>query len=131
MRFMASSLSNLVDNLTEGIYKIKCKDCDCFLECQSVKDNSIMDKRLSCNKNYYNQLDEELKKKFKNTFKFSSNDINKSILLLRKGVILMNILMIGKSLMKKQYLKKKNFLVTLIWKIQIKSMKKEFAKTLT
>ena len=31
-RFMASSLSNLVDNLAEGIHKIKCKDCDCFLE---------------------------------------------------------------------------------------------------
>ena len=30
-RFMASSLSNLVDNLAEGIHKIRCKDCDCFL----------------------------------------------------------------------------------------------------
>ena len=40
-RFMASSLSNLVDNLAEGIHKIKCKDCDCFLDCESVKDNLI------------------------------------------------------------------------------------------
>ena len=40
-RFMATSLSNLVDNLTEGIDKIKCKDCDCFLEYESVKDNLI------------------------------------------------------------------------------------------
>ena len=31
--FTASSLSNLVDNLAEGIHKIKCKDCDCFIEC--------------------------------------------------------------------------------------------------
>ena len=30
-RFMASSLSNLVDNLTERIHKVKCKDCDLFL----------------------------------------------------------------------------------------------------
>ena len=30
-RFMASSLSNLADNLTEKIHKINCKDCDCFL----------------------------------------------------------------------------------------------------
>ena len=29
---MASSLSNLIDNLAEGIHKIKCKDCDCFFE---------------------------------------------------------------------------------------------------
>ena len=31
-RSMATSLSNLVDNLTEKIHEIKCKDCDCFLE---------------------------------------------------------------------------------------------------
>ena len=36
-RFMASSLSNLADNLAEGIHKIKCKDCDCFLEYESDK----------------------------------------------------------------------------------------------
>ena len=30
-RFIASSLSNLVDNLAEGIHKIKCKVAICFL----------------------------------------------------------------------------------------------------
>ena len=30
-RFMVSSLSDLVDNLAEGIHKIKCKDSECFL----------------------------------------------------------------------------------------------------
>ena len=43
-------------------------------------------KCLYCSKDYSNKLDEELKKKFKNTFKFSNNDINKYIFLLRKGV---------------------------------------------
>ena len=43
-------------------------------------------KRLSCNKDYSNKNDEELKKRFKSTFKFSKNDINKFILLLRKDV---------------------------------------------
>ena len=38
-RFMPSSLSNLVSNLAEGIHKIKYKDCDCFLEYESLKDN--------------------------------------------------------------------------------------------
>ena len=38
---MTTSLSNLVDNLTERIHKIKCKYCDCFLEYESVKDNLI------------------------------------------------------------------------------------------
>ena len=52
-RFMASSLSNLVNNLPEGIHRIKCKyehddkkceTCgikykyyDCFLECTDFK----------------------------------------------------------------------------------------------
>ena len=83
---MASFLSSLVDNLAEGIHKIKCKDCDCFLEYESFKDNSIEYKCRSCNKDYSNKIDEALKKRFKNTFKFSNNDINKFILLLRKGV---------------------------------------------
>ena len=83
---MATSLSNLVDNIAEGIHKIKCKDCYCFFEYESIKDNLIKYKWLSCNKDYSNKLDEKLKKRFKNTFKFSNNDINKFILLLRKGV---------------------------------------------
>ena len=41
---------------------------------------------LIFNKDYSNKIDEELKKRFKNTFTFSNNDINKYILLLRKGV---------------------------------------------
>ena len=50
-RFMASSLSNLVDNLAEEIPKIKYINCDCFLEYESVKDNLIKYKCLSCNRN--------------------------------------------------------------------------------
>ena len=47
VRFMASSLSNLVNNLAEGIHRIKLKDCDyfldcdCFLEYESFKDKLI------------------------------------------------------------------------------------------
>ena len=81
---MTTSLSNLVDNLTEGIRKTKCNDCDCFLE--SVKGNSIKYKWFIFNKNYSNKIDEEFKKSIKNTFKFSNSDINEFILLLRKGV---------------------------------------------
>ena len=40
-RFMAISLWNLVHNLTERIHKIKFKDCGCFLDYESVKDNLI------------------------------------------------------------------------------------------
>ena len=57
-RFMSTSLSNLVDNLAEGICKITCKDCDCFLEYETVKDNLIKYKSLSSNKDHSNKLDE-------------------------------------------------------------------------
>ena len=40
-RFTASSLSNLLDNFGEGILKINCKDCDCFLEYKSGKDHVV------------------------------------------------------------------------------------------
>ena len=69
---MASSLLNLVDNMAERIHKIQCKDSDYFLEHESVKDNRIKYKCLSYDKDYSNKLDEELKKSFKSTFKFSS-----------------------------------------------------------
>ena len=85
MRFMTTSLSKLLDSLTEWIHKIKCKDCSCFLEYESVKDNLIKYECLSYNKEYWNKLNEKSKKKFKNALKFSNNDINKFILLL-KGV---------------------------------------------
>ena len=71
-----SLLSNFVDNLAKEILKIKCKDCGCFLESKSVNDNSVKYKCLSCNKNYSNKIGEQLKKRFKNTFDFSNDDIN-------------------------------------------------------
>ena len=83
---MASSLSNLVDNLAKGIHKIKCKDFDCFLAFESIKNNFINYKCLSCKKDYSDKLNEKLKKRFKNALTFSDNDINKFILLLRKGI---------------------------------------------
>ena len=62
---MARSLSNLVDNLSERIHKIKCKFghddeksercgikykyCDCFLEYTNFEDDLIEYKCLCCN----------------------------------------------------------------------------------
>ena len=36
-RFMVTSLSNLVDNLTDGIHITKCKDCDWFLNIKVLR----------------------------------------------------------------------------------------------
>ena len=46
MRFMTTSLSNLVDNLAEGNHKIKFKNCDWFFEYENVKDDLIIYKCL-------------------------------------------------------------------------------------
>ena len=74
---MATWSSNLADNLTEGIHKTKCKGCDYFLECENVKDNLIKCKCLSCNKDYSNKIDVELKKQFKNKdFKYRYQHID-------------------------------------------------------
>ena len=45
-RFMTSSLSNFVEYLAEGIHKIRCKHCNCFLEYKCVNDNLIKYKCL-------------------------------------------------------------------------------------
>ena len=98
---MASSLSNLVNSLAEGIHRIKCKlghddkkyeirgikytYCDCFLEYTNFKDDLIEYKCLCCNKSS-RKFDKKLKEQFFNTYKFSNHDNKKFILLLRKGV---------------------------------------------
>ena len=56
-RFMTSSLSNLVDNLAEGICKFKCIACDWFCEYKTVKDENIIKYKLpSCNENYSSNI---------------------------------------------------------------------------
>ena len=50
-----------------------------------MEDNFIRYKCLSCNKNYSNKINEELNKRFKDTFKFANSDMNKFTLLLRKS----------------------------------------------
>ena len=93
---------------------IKCKDCDCFLEYESDQNNLIRYKCLFCNKYYSNKINGELKMWFKNTFKFSNNDINKLILLLIKGVYPYQCIRDWEmfSETKQQYLKKKNLIAT-------------------
>ena len=100
---MAISLSYLFCNLPEGIQKLKYKACDYFIDYKCVKNNLI--KYLPCNKG-------KLKKKIKSTFKFYDNVLIDLFWCQKKVLILMNMCMIGKSLMKQHYLKKKNFIIT-------------------
>ena len=63
MRFLATLLTKLVDNLSNRIHNSRCKGCNCFLEHENVKSNLIKYNCLTCNKNYSEKLNEELKKK--------------------------------------------------------------------
>ena len=84
----AKFMANLVNSLAEGIHKIKCKNehnnekceaygikykyCDCFLVYTNFRDNLIEYKCLRCNTHYQKKFDENLKKRFLNTYKFSN-----------------------------------------------------------
>ena len=84
-RFMSTSLSSLVDNLSEKLHSDNCKDCKSELDYKSIKNNRIIFQCLDCKKNY-KEDNKELIKRFANTYEFCNGDINKFILLLRKGV---------------------------------------------
>ena len=83
-RFMSSSLSGLVDNLSE-IYSKKCKDKYCKSE-WSLKYLEITNFLIGVVSARRKQLKpiNGLIKKFPNTYTFCNNDINKFILLLRE-----------------------------------------------
>ena len=59
MRFMTISLSKLIDNLTEGILKMKYVGCGCSLKSKSIKNNFIKYKCLFCNKDNSRKLEEK------------------------------------------------------------------------
>ena len=99
-KFLAGSLSNLVNNLFERIHKVKCKFglddkkcetceikykyCICSLEYSNFKDN-LIEYKIFVVKNYQQMYDEMIKKQLFNTYKFFNHDNNKFILFLRKG----------------------------------------------
>ena len=51
-RFMSSSLSNLVDNLSEGLHSDKCADCKSCLDYMTTKDEQLILRCFECKKNY-------------------------------------------------------------------------------
>ena len=83
---MSLSLSKLVDNLSEGIHNNKCVDCSSCLDYIKIKNEKLLLKCFNCNTYYKKKFNKNLIKKFRNTYIFCDNDINKFVLLLRKGV---------------------------------------------
>ena len=68
-RFMPTSLSEPVDNMSANFNSIKCKSCTENNRCEECK-----------------KLIERLTKKFPSVYQFCNGDLNKFILLLPKGV---------------------------------------------
>ena len=85
-RFMSSSLSNLIDNLSDRLHSDKCTDCKSYLDYVSIKDDQLISRCFDCRKNYKKDFNKKLIKKFANMSEFCDEDINKFILLIRKGV---------------------------------------------
>ena len=85
-RFMSSSLSKLVDNLSEGIHNNKCFDCESNLDYIKIKNEQLLLKCFNCDIYCKKKFNKDLIKKLKNTYSFCNSDLNKFILLLRKGV---------------------------------------------
>ena len=107
-RFMVSSLSKLVDDLSEGIHNNKCSDCGSHLDYIKItaertagptaepsalarsslerKNEKLILEYYNCKQRYKKKFNKELIKRFASTYSFCNNDLNKFILLLRKGV---------------------------------------------
>ena len=85
-RFMSTSLSKLVDNLSEGLHNDKCQDCMSYLDYMKTKDEQLIFRCSSCKNNYKKDLNKDLIQRFVNMNEFCNGDLNKFILLFRKGV---------------------------------------------
>ena len=84
-RFMSTSLSNLISNLSDQLYN-NCFDCKTLLDYMVFKDNKVVFRCFECKKNISKYFNNKLTKRFKNTYKFCKNDNNNFLMLLRKEI---------------------------------------------
>ena len=89
-RFMPMPLSCLyyasIDNLSEGLHNNKCLDCESYLDYIKTKNEKLILKCFNCKTYYEKGFNKELIERFASTYEFCNKDLNKFILLLRKGV---------------------------------------------
>ena len=83
---MSMPLSKLIDNLSEGLHNNKCADCESCLNYIKTKNEKLILKFLNCKQYYEKDLNKELIKRFASMCEFCNGNLNKFILLLRKGV---------------------------------------------
>ena len=115
-RFVQNSLSELVDYTSEIFGSKECKSCIERIkinpECSYVglKNDSLIYKCKECRKECKRPID-ELKEKFPNIYQFCNDDLNKFVLLLKKGVYPYEYMDSWEKLMKLHYHPKKLFIV--------------------
>ena len=83
-KFMSMSLSKLIDNLSEGLHNNKCLDCKSCLDYIKTKNEKLM--VFNCKSYYEKDFNKELIKRFASMYEFCNKNLNKFVLLLRKGV---------------------------------------------
>ena len=57
---MSTSLSKLIDNLSENLHNDKCKDCKSYLDYMTTKDEKLIFRCFSCKKNYEKNFNKDL-----------------------------------------------------------------------
>ena len=75
---MSSSLSKLVDNLSEGIHNNKCADCKSNLDYIKTKNEKLILECCNCKQRYKKKFNKELIKIFASTYEFCNNDTKES-----------------------------------------------------
>ena len=83
---MSTSLSKLVDNVSEGLQNNKCVNCESCLDYIKTKKEKLILKCFNCKQYYEKGFNKELIKRFTITYEFCNKNLNKFILLLIKGV---------------------------------------------
>ena len=83
---MSMPLSKFIDYLSEGLHNNKCADCESCLDYIKTKTEKLILKCFNCKSYYEKDFNKELIQRFASTYEFCNKDLNKFILLLRKGV---------------------------------------------
>ena len=81
---MLTSLSSLIDNLSEKLYGDKCKYCKSELDYMSLKDDQLIFRCSECKKNYEKDFNKDLIDRSGNTYRFCNEDINKFFFVIKK-----------------------------------------------
>ena len=64
---MLSSLSRVIDNLSEGLCNKKCRRCNSCLDYIPIEDDKLIWKCIDCNKTYKLHSNKDLINRFANT----------------------------------------------------------------